>query len=64
MKVEFRCVFTKTDQSVNLFSGIYLPFSCTRHWFTGNMGNFLAPQKVLPNWALNRTYCGGPAFGP
>ena len=23
----------------------------------------LSPPPVLPNWALNRTHCGGPAFG-
>ena len=63
MKAEFRRIFTKTNQSAYLSSGIYLPFSSTRRWLTGNMGIFLAPQKVLPNWALNRTHCGGPAFG-
>ena len=63
LKAEFRCVYTKTSQSTHLSLGIHLPFSSTRRWFTGNMGTFLAPQRVLPNWALNRTHCGGPAFG-
>ena len=63
LKVMFRCAFTKANQSAYLSSGIHLPFSSTRRWFTGNIGMFLAPLRVLPNWALNRTHCGRPAFG-
>ena len=63
LKAEFRRIFTKANQSAYLSSGIYLPFSSTRRWFTGNMGIFLAPQKVLPNRALNLTLCGSPILG-
>ena len=64
LKAMFRCAFTRTNQSAYLSSGIHLPFSSTRRWFTGNMGIFLSPQRVLSNWALNLTLCGGPISGP
>ena len=63
LKAELSCAFTRTSQTAYRSSGIHLRIFSSRRWFTGNMGSFLAPQKVLPNWALNRTYCGGPAFG-
>ena len=32
------------------------------NWIMATRTLLLRPP-VLPNWALNRTYCGGPAFG-
>ena len=64
LKAKFRCAFTKTNKSACTSSGIHLPLYGTKREFTGSMGISLAPQKVLPNWALNLTLCGGPILGP